>query len=145
MIYINEKCGRCGESLNGWAPDYRAIGIPFVKCGSCGAINNRSEKATEWSLMTSGRKFVQVFLAAWWAFVLGTFVFFILGIILIKIYPSIGESEFLGAETLLIWVPSCIVVGIWSFSRLYKEIRKSGNRLKEHSYLNELKKLGLIE
>jgi hypothetical protein len=67
VLYVRERCHRCGADLTGVIPNYFAIDSPFVACRACGALNDRSLKATEWRLMSLPRKFANTALTYFWS------------------------------------------------------------------------------
>ena len=145
MIYVNEKCWKCGKSLNGWMPDYRAIGVPVVKCDSCNAINDRSKRATEWVLLGEEQKLGQILLALYWAFAWSIGVSVVVGMLAMEIFPTLKNVSFLSQETFMIWAASFAISAVWQFWRLNVEIKKSNKRLQQPEYVEALSKLGLIK
>jgi hypothetical protein len=143
-IYVNEKCRKCGTSLTGWVPDYRAIGVPFAKCEKCGVFNDRSDKANEWDLMDGGRKAVQIMLIIYYAFGWALVLLLPISWIAFELNPALQDESIFQLKMLIYLTPALLLSFSWHIYSFNKEIKKSKERLANEKYRSVLIKLGLM-
>ena len=124
--------------------NYYAIDVPFAQCSACGAFNNRSNKATEWELMSPERKVAIVALAAFWGFGYSGFAWIAIGGMAMRLDPSIG-NEALSSWPAVLTIATSLLVGeganaLW----LLHQIRKSKARLSDVQYKMQLAGLHML-
>jgi hypothetical protein len=88
-ILVQRKCWSCKEILHGYTPDYRAIGIPFIRCGYC-SVYNRYNHINEWDLKTAFSKLCYIGVLLWTSI----------------LYAMVGPIVALGLGYLLGWQES---------------------------------------
>lgn len=137
--YINQKCGACNKSLtDGYVSNYSGIGEPFIVCEKCGAINNNSDRITEWKLKSPSSRSWFILLHVW------SVLFYYGG-------GSVLLSAILLAKDVINSPPEvvAVIVGSVSFGlflfyyRLTNSIKKSNARMSDPSYVEKLNRLGI--
>jgi hypothetical protein len=137
--YINQKCGSCNKSLTGgYVRIYSGIAQPFVECSRCGALNDNSDRCTEWQLKSS---LGQIMFVA--GHMLGATLTFgavagMAGTLLLATKAIHTLPEFIGLVVL------SIAFGVGRFLyRLNRAIEESNNRMSDPRYVAKLRQLGL--
>ena len=138
VTYVNRKCHNCGKSLTGgYTQDYNAIGIPFLECKKCHALNSHEGSCTEWELMSIPRKtwfLIQMTITSiFWALALA----FVLFLFLMEKIE--GDLQLAGLAAFALTV--CGLYRVLQFKRL---TRASRRRMSNESYRNKLRELGFL-
>jgi len=136
MIWVNEKCGKCGNTLTDWIPKYKVIDIPYIVCPKCNSINDRSAKATEWFLMTNGRKLSHILLSLYWSIGYALVLW-----VLPSFFIHLGPSDNFFIPWLII---SLLIAMGFNFLRLYMKIQASMHRKDNINYYELLIKMGYV-
>lgn len=136
MIWVKEKCWKCGDILTDWIPNYKVIDIPYIVCPKCNSVNDRSAKATEWFLMTNGRKLSHILLTLYWS----------IGYALVLWILPYGMGLTLSDNFLVSWlIISFLITAGFNFLHLYRKIQKSMDRKNDTRYYELLKKIGYVD
>lgn len=143
-VLVTEKCGNCGKVLTGWTPDYRGLGIPFVKCEGCGAINNRSSKINEWEAKDVAEKIGYVIVVFWTSLMVSIIPLLGLGFLAISLFPELGEKNLTFGGLISAWVVAWLPGGIFFFVRLKKNIEESNRRMQNEEYRKILAEAGIL-
>ena len=143
-VYVNERCRSCGTSLTGWIPNYYVVEVPFVVCPSCRVPNDRSAKANEWDLSTSGRKLAHALLSLYWGLAYGVAFAALIGYVAMNASPSLENLSVTSPEVLLSILDGFALGLISSYGALYRKIRQSRNRLVDVKYRDTLKRYGYL-
>ena len=140
-VYEKSNCGRCRSTLQGWDVAARGIGVPFLKCPKCGAINDRSTVANEWDLMPGEQKLTNVLLTLYWGSGYGLAVSVGIGFASMEIWPYIENIDLASVETALI-LGVGLTIGIFgNFLLLHRHVQRSRERMRDQGYVYTLKGL----
>lgn len=137
-LYVQRRCWSCEEILEGYTPNYKAIGIPYVQCEYCRTYN-RCGHVNEWDLMSFFAKTCYIGVIAW-----TTILYAMAGPIL-----AYGAAHLFGWEksnrlfydSYAVGLVTMIAINIWLF---ISDVRKSRTRLRDPQYLDKLRELQII-
>lgn len=135
-IYVTRYCPTCKRVIENYTRDYRAIGVPFVRCESCDQLIKYTH-IFEWDTKQIFGKVTYL------GIMLLTTILYSGALPLAYIFYA-EFAEFKPSENtfIILFISGFIVTAIWSIYITVKDIKESRDRLKDKNYRRLIELLG---